>query len=46
MKLVCRLFRIAKGLVLFFYHTAVYLEAQTGGGVLPIIARKGYLFQA
>ena len=42
MKLVCRLFRIAERLVLFFYHTAFYLEAQTGGGgVLPIIARKG-----
>ena len=34
MKLVCFLFSISRRLVLFFYHTAFYLDAQTrrGGG--------------
>ena len=44
MKLVCRLFRIAKGLVLFFYHTAFYLEAQTGEGGTPYNSPKGVPF--
>ena len=32
MKLLCRLFSLARRLVLFFYHTAFYLEAHTGWG--------------